>query len=234
VHQELGGKSPNIILDASILQRAVAEGVRECFGNSGQSCNAPSRMLVPRELHDGAVEIARRTGAGLKVGNPRDPATDLGPVISQAQWDKIQRLIRAGMEEGATLVLGGPGRPEGLTRGYYVRPTIFAGVRNDMVIAREEIFGPVLAILPFDTEEEAIRIANDTPYGLAAYVSGSDLEQVRRVAGQIRAGMIHLNDTPMGLDAPFGGYKQSGTGREWGEFGLAAFVELKAMLGYTP
>ena len=234
VHQELGGKSPNLILDAAVLERAVAEGVRECFGNSGQSCNAPSRMLVPRSLHDRAVAIAVRTGAALKVGDPRDPATDLGPVISQAQWDKIQRLIGAGLEEGARLVLGGPGKPEGLTRGYYVRPTIFAGVSNGMTIAREEIFGPVLAILPFETEEEAIRIANDTPYGLAAYVSGSDLAQVRRVAGQIRAGMIHLNDAPMGLNAPFGGFKQSGNGREWGEFGLEAFVELKAMLGYAP
>jgi aldehyde dehydrogenase (NAD+) len=234
VHQELGGKSPNVILDAGILERAVAEGVRECFGNSGQSCNAPSRMLVPCALHGEAMEIARGVGAALRVGDPRDPATDLGPVISQAQWDRIQRLIRSGIEEGAQLVLGGTGKPEGLARGYYVRPTIFAGVSTGMTIAREEIFGPVLAILPFDSEEEAIRIANDTPYGLAAYVSGSDLGQVRRVAGQIRAGMVHLNDTPMSLEAPFGGYKQSGNGREWGEFGLEAFVELKAMPGYTP
>ncbi len=234
VHQELGGKSPNVILDDGVLEHAVTEGVLECFGNSGQSCNAPSRMLVPRALHDHAVEIARGAGAGLKVGDPRDPASDLGPVVSQVQWDKIQRLIRSGIEEGARLVLGGPGRPEGLARGYYVRPTIFAAVTSDMSIAREEIFGPVLAILPFDTEEEAIRIANDTPYGLAAYVSGSDLAQVRRVAERIRAGMIHMNGAPMGLNAPFGGYKQSGNGREWGEFGLEAFVEIKAMLGYTP
>ncbi len=234
VHQELGGKSPNIILDAGVLARAVAEGVRECFGNTGQSCNAPSRMLVPRALHDEAVEIARGVAAGLVTGDPRDPQTDLGPVISQAQFDKIQRLIRAGMAEGARLVIGGPGRPQDFPRGYYVQPTIFANVRNSMTIAREEVFGPVLAILPFDSEADAIAMANDTPYGLAAYVSGSDLEQVRRVAAQLRAGMIHLNDTPMGLNAPFGGYKQSGNGREWGEFGLEAFVELKAVLGYAP
>jgi aldehyde dehydrogenase (NAD+) len=191
-------------------------------------------MLVPRALHDRAAEIACRTADALKVGDPREPATDLGPLISQGQWDKVQRLIRAGMEEGARLVLGGPGKPEGLARGYYVRPTIFAAVSNEMSIAREEIFGPVLALLPFESEEDAIRIANDTPYGLAAYVSGSDLGQVRRVAGQIRAGMVHLNNAPMELDAPFGGYKQSGNAREWGEFGLEAFVELKAMPGYNP
>ena len=234
VHQELGGKSPNIILDAGVLERAVAEGVRECFGNSGQSCNAPSRMLVPRALHDRAVAIARGVAAVLVVGDPGDPATDLGPVISRMQFDKIQRLIRAGIDEGAQLVIGGLGRPAGLERGHYVRPTIFAGVHNRMVIAREEIFGPVLAILPFDSEAQAVSMANDTPYGLAAYVSGSDLQQVRRVAEQLRAGMVHLNDTPMGLNAPFGGYKQSGNGREWGEFGLEAFVELKAVLGYSP
>ena len=234
VHQELGGKSPNVILDAGVLERAVAEGVRECFGNSGQSCNAPSRMLVPRALHDRAVEIARGVAAGLVVGDPRDEKTDLGPVISRLQFDKIQKLIEVGIVEGATLVIGGPGRPAGLARGWYVRPTIFAGVSNDMTIAREEVFGPVLAILPFDTVDEAIRIANDTPYGLAAYVSGSDLAQVRRVAGAIRAGMLHLNDQGMELNAPFGGYKQSGNGREWGEFGMEAFVELKAVLGYAP
>ncbi|GMW08110.1 MAG: aldehyde dehydrogenase family protein [Gammaproteobacteria bacterium] len=232
VHQELGGKSPNIILDAGVLERAVTAGVRECFGNSGQSCNAPSRMLVPRELHDRAVAIAREVAGALKVGDPRDPATDLGPVISRNQHEKIQRLIRTGMEEGAMLVIGGPGNPPGLERGYYVRPTVFAGVRNDMVIAREEIFGPVLAIIPFDGEEHAIAIANDTPYGLAAYVSGSDVAQLRRVAAAVRAGMVHLNDAPMSLDAPFGGCKQSGNGREWGEFGLDAFLELKVMPGY--
>jgi aldehyde dehydrogenase (NAD+) len=234
VHQELGGKSPNLVLDAAVLERAVTEGVKECFGNSGQSCNAPSRMLVPRALHEDAVAIARRVGAAHVVGDPRDPATDLGPVISRMQYEKIQHLIEAGIAEGARLVLGGPGKPEGLARGHYVRPTIFAGVTNDMTIAQEEIFGPVLAILPFDGEDDAVAIANDTPYGLAAYVSGSDREQVRRVAGRLRAGMVHLNDAPMGLNAPFGGYRQSGNGREWGEFGLEAFVELKAVLGWSP
>jgi aldehyde dehydrogenase (NAD+) len=234
VHQELGGKSPNLVLDAGVLERAVTWGVRECMENSGQSCNAPSRLLVPRALHTQAVEIARRVAGALRVGDPADPATDLGPVISQVQFDKIQRLIQAGIDEGALLALGGTGRPNGFTRGFYVRPTLFAAVHNSMTIAREEIFGPVLCIMPFDDEAEAVRIANDTPYGLAAYVSGSDLEQVRRVAGQIRAGMVHLNEAPMTLNAPFGGFKQSGTGREWGEFGLEAFVELKVMPGFAP
>jgi aldehyde dehydrogenase (NAD+) len=234
VHQELGGKSPNLILDEKVLEQAVAEGVRECFSNSGQSCNAPSRMLVPSALHDRAAAVAGATAAALRVGDPRDPDTDLGPVISRVQWEKIQRLIGVGIAEGAVLVTGGTGKPKGLERGFYVRPTVFAGVRNDMSIAREEIFGPVLAIIPFDSEDEAVEIANDTPYGLAAYVSGSDAAQVREVAGRIRAGMVHLNGAPMGLDAPFGGYRQSGNGREWGEFGLDAFLEIKAVLGYTP
>jgi len=234
VHQELGGKSPNIILDAGVLEQAVGEGVRECFGNSGQSCNAPSRMLVPRALHEQAVEIACAAAAALVVGDPLDPHTDLGPVISRTQFDKIQRLIQAGIDEGARLALGGTGKPAGLEQGHYVRPTIFAEVSNGMTIAREEIFGPVLAIMPFGTEEEAVAIANDTPYGLAAYVSGSDLQQARRVANGLRAGMVHLNGAAMPLNAPFGGYKQSGNGREWGEFGLEAFVELKAVLGFTP
>jgi aldehyde dehydrogenase (NAD+) len=233
VHQELGGKSPLVVLDEEILEAAVRWGVADCFSNSGQSCNAPTRMLVPAKLHDRAVELAREAAAGLVVGDPLDPATRLGPVVSQLQFDKIQRLIRAGIEEGATLVTGGEGRPAGLQRGYYVRPTVFAGVRNDMTIAREEIFGPVLAILPYDTEADAIRIANDTPYGLAAYVWATNPEVARRVAGRIRAGMVHINGADMSLNAPFGGFKQSGNGREWGEFGLADFVELKVVLGYN-
>jgi len=232
VHQELGGKSPLVVLDESILAAAVRWGVADCFSNSGQSCNAPTRMLVPARLHDRAVALARDVAESMVVGDPLDSATRLGPVVSQLQFDKIQRLIHAGIGEGATLVTGGEGRPDGLKQGYYVRPTIFAGVRNDMTIAREEIFGPVLAILPYETEADAIRIANDTPYGLAAYVWASDLAVARRVAGRIRAGMVHINGADMELNAPFGGFKQSGNGREWGEFGLADFVELKVVLGY--
>lgn len=234
VHQELGGKSPLLIVDEAILDVAVRWGVEDCFSNSGQSCNAPTRMLVPAALHDRAVAVACEVAGGMVVGDPKDPATRLGPVVSQGQFDKIQRLIRAGVAEGAALAIGGEGRPDGLERGYYVRPTVFAGVRNDMTIAREEIFGPVLAIIPFDSEDDAIRIANDTPYGLAAYVWASDLADARRVAGRVRAGMVHLNGASMSLNAPFGGFGQSGNGREWGEFGLAEFVELKAILGFNP
>ncbi|MEZ5562094.1 MAG: aldehyde dehydrogenase family protein [Gammaproteobacteria bacterium] len=230
VHQELGGKSPLLILDEQSLEAAVRWGVTDCFSNSGQSCNAPSRMLVPAALHGRATVLAREVAEAMVVGDPRDPATVLGPVVSQVQFDKIQRLIRAGMEEGATLVCGGPGRPSGLGKGYYVRPTVFAGVRNDMQIAREEIFGPVLGILPYGDEAEAIRIANDTPYGLAAYVWAADPDTARRVAGRIRAGMVHINGADLPLNAPFGGFKQSGNGREWGEFGLADFLELKVVV----
>jgi aldehyde dehydrogenase (NAD+) len=232
VHQELGGKSPLVILDGDILEAAVEWGVRDCFSNSGQSCNAPTRMLVPAALQDRAAEIAARVSASLVVGDPRNGNTDLGPVVSTAQYGRIQRLIQAGLDEGATLVCGGPGRPTGLEKGYYVRPTVFRDVRNDMTIAREEIFGPVLAILPYRDEAEAVAIANDTPYGLAAYVWATDLDAARRVASRIRAGMVHLNGADMPLNAPFGGFKQSGNGREWGEFGLEDFLELKAILGY--
>jgi aldehyde dehydrogenase (NAD+) len=231
VHQELGGKSPNLILDAGVLEQAVAAGVDECFSNTGQSCNAPTRMLVPRELHDDAIAAAKAAAERIVVGNPLDDTTRIGPLVSQAQWDKVQGLIQAGIDEGATLVTGGVGRPAGLDRGYYARPTVFANVRNDMRIAQEEIFGPVLAIIPFDDEVDALTIANDTPYGLAAYVSGSDREQVRRIAGGLRAGMVHCNGGHMHLTAAFGGYKQSGNGREWGEFGLEDYLETKVILG---
>ncbi len=230
VHQELGGKSPLVVLDEQSLEAAVRWGVADCFSNSGQSCNAPSRMLVPAALHGRATVLAREVAEAMVVGDPRDPATQLGPVVSQLQFDKIQGLIRAGMEEGATLVCGGTGRPPGLTRGFYVRPTVFAGVRNDMRIAREEIFGPVLCILPYGDEAEAIRIANDTPYGLAAYVWAADPAVARRAAARIRAGMVHINGADLPLNAPFGGFKQSGNGREWGEFGLADFLELKVIV----
>ena len=231
VHQELGGKSPNIILDEDVLQEAVRHGVDECFCNTGQSCNAPTRMLVPRALHDQAVGIAKAFAADVVVGDPRDEATSIGPVISELQFDKIQRLIQAGIDEGAELITGGVGKPAGIANGFFVQPTIFANVNNTMTIATEEIFGPVLSILPFDDEAEAIAIANDTPYGLAAYVSGSNPTQVHRVATQLRAGMIHCNGAGMTLNSPFGGYKQSGNGREWGEFGIEEFLETKVILG---
>ncbi|MBN8280591.1 MAG: aldehyde dehydrogenase family protein, partial [Gammaproteobacteria bacterium] len=234
VHQELGGKSPLVVLDEAILEAAIRWGVADCFSNTGQSCNAPTRLLVPARLEQRAADIAREVAEGLRVGDPEDPATRLGPLVSRAQFDKVQRLVRAGIEEGARVVTGGEGRPAGLTKGWFARPTVFAGVRNDMTIAREEIFGPVLAIIPYDTEDDAVRIANDTPYGLAAYVWATDLAVARRVAARIRAGMVHINGADMSLNAPFGGFKQSGNGREWGEFGLADFVELKVVLGYSP
>ena len=230
VHQELGGKSPLLVLDEQSLEAAVRWGVTDCFSNSGQSCNAPSRMLVPAALHGRATVLAREVAEAMVTGDPRSKDTQLGPVVSQTQFDKIQRLIRTGIDEGATLVCGGPGRPPGLTQGFYVRPTVFAGVRNDMRIAREEIFGPVLGIQPYGDEAEAIRIANDTPYGLAAYVWSADPAAARRVAGQIRAGMVHINGADLPLNAPFGGFKQSGNGREWGEFGLSDFLELKVVV----
>jgi aldehyde dehydrogenase (NAD+) len=232
VTQELGGKSANVILDDADLAAAVGGGVMGCALNSGQSCNAPTRMLVPASRHDEAVAIAKAAAAGIRVGDPFAEGVRIGPVVSEAQWKKIQGLIQKGIDEGATLVTGGPGRPEGLARGYYVRPTIFANVRNDMAIAREEIFGPVLCILPYRDEEEAVRIANDTAYGLAGYVSSGDPERARRVARRIRAGQIALNGASPDFSAPFGGYKQSGNGREWGVFGFEEFLETKAVLGW--
>jgi aldehyde dehydrogenase (NAD+) len=233
VAQELGGKSANIILDDADLQKAVAGGVMNMFTNSGQSCNAPSRMFVPRAKHDEAAAIAKATAEKVKVGDPFAEGTVLGPVVSETQYNRIQNLIQKGIEEGATLVTGGPGRPEGLNRGYYVKPTVFANVTNDMTIAREEIFGPVLSILPYETEEEAVRLANDTPYGLSGYVQSGNLDRARKVAAQLRTGNVHLNGAGMDMNAPFGGYKQSGTGREWGEFGFEEFLEVKAVLGYA-
>jgi aldehyde dehydrogenase (NAD+) len=231
VAQELGGKSANIILDDADLKRAVEGGVRTCFTNSGQSCNAPTRMLVPRARHTEAAAIAKAAAEKVSVGDPRSEGTTIGPVVSKAQFDKIQRLIQAGIDEGAELVTGGAGRPQGLERGYYVRPTVFAGVRNDMSIAREEIFGPVLSILPYDSEDDAVRIANDTVYGLSGYVSSGDAERGMRVASRLRTGNVHLNGAGADFSAPFGGYKQSGNGREWGEFGFEEFLEVKAVMG---
>jgi len=191
-------------------------------------------MFVPAGLHDDAVVVARETAEAVKVGPPDAGDTVIGPVVSEAQFNKIQRLIETGVREGATLVTGGPGRPEGLSRGYYVRPTVFANVKPDMTIAREEIFGPVLSILPYETEKQVIELANDTVYGLAGYVQSGDLGHARRVAAELRAGQISLNGAPGDVAAPFGGYKQSGNGREWGKFGFEEFLEIKAVLGYRP
>ena len=232
VAQELGGKSANILLPDVDFQTAVTKGINSMMVNSGQSCTAPSRMFVPQERHDEVKAIAKAAAERFVVGDPRNPETRLGPVVNATQYEKIQRLIQAGIDEGAELVTGGTGRPENLNRGYYVRPTVFAGVRNDMTIAREEIFGPVIAILPYKSEAEVIELANDTIYGLAAYVQSADLEQARRVAARMRAGNVHIN-YPMGdTAAPFGGYKQSGNGREYGKWGLEEFLETKAVLGF--
>jgi aldehyde dehydrogenase (NAD+) len=232
VSQELGGKSANIILDDADLSKAVAQGVQGVMSNSGQSCNAPTRMFVPRAKQDQAMEVAKATAAKVKVGDPFADGTTMGPVVSEVQFKKIQALIQKGIDEGATLVTGGVGLPEGLNRGYYVRPTVFANVTNNMTIAREEIFGPVLSILPYDTEAEAIKMANDTVYGLSGYVQSGNIDHARKVASQLRTGNVHLNGANMDFKAPFGGYKQSGNGREWGEFGFDEFLEVKAVLGY--
>jgi aldehyde dehydrogenase (NAD+) len=231
IAQELGGKSANIILDDADLEPAVVGGVRSCFTNSGQSCNAPTRMLVSRKRHDEAVRIAKATAEAMRVGDPSTDGTMLGPVASQMQFEKIQRLIRAGIDEGAQLATGGLGRPDGLEKGCYVKPTVFANVRNDMTIAREEIFGPVLSILPYDDEESAVRIANDTPYGLSGYVSSGDAAHARDVAKRIRSGNVHINGAGPDFAAPFGGFKQSGNGREWGEAGFEEYLETKAVFG---
>jgi len=231
VHQELGGKSPNILLEDADMQRAVTGGVKHVMQNSGQSCNAPTRMLAPNGHMEEVVAIARAAAESTTVGDPRGNS-EIGPVVSEVQWNKIQGLIKKGIEEGATLVTGGPGRPEGLDRGYYVKPTVFAGVTNDMTIAREEIFGPVVAILGYDTVEEAIAIGNDTPYGLAAYVQGKDPAALRYVASRLRAGQVTINGAGMDAMAPFGGYKQSGNGREWGDLAFGEFLETKAEIGY--
>lgn len=231
VHQELGGKSPNIILRSADLDKAVRAGVIRCFNNSGQSCNAPTRMLVPVEAMDDAINIARDAAEKLIVGAPKDPQTNLGPVVSQLQFDKIQDLIQSGIDEGAELVIGGTGRPPGLNAGYYIRPTVFARVEHNMRIAREEIFGPVLSILAYDDIEDAITMANDTVYGLASYIQG-DLREARELAKHLRTGNVKINKSAWDGAAPFGGYKQSGNGREYGVFGLREFVEIKGIIGY--
>ncbi|WP_110971583.1 MULTISPECIES: aldehyde dehydrogenase family protein [Pseudomonas] len=232
VAQELGGKSANILLEDADFDVAVAKGVQGCFSNSGQSCDAPTRMLVPAAQHARALEIARQTAEQLVTGSPLEASTNLGPVISEAQFAKIQGLIATGIDEGATLVAGGLGRPEGLEKGYYVQPTVFGNVTPQMTIAREEIFGPVLSIIPYETEEQAIEIANDTVYGLAAYVQSTDIEHARRVAGRMRAGSVYLNYPNWDTFAPFGGYKQSGNGREYAGWGIHDFLEIKGVVGW--
>jgi aldehyde dehydrogenase (NAD+) len=232
VAQELGGKSANIILGDADFERAVARGASACFDNAGQSCNAPTRMLVPRDRLEEAAAIAAKRAESTAPGDPTDENTRMGPVVSEAQWKRVQDFIRKGLEEGATLVAGGPERPEGLDKGWFVRPTVFSGVTNDMSIAREEIFGPVLSIIPYDDEDEAIRLANETPYGLSGYVSSQDLEHARKVASRLRTGMVHINGAPLDALAPFGGYKQSGNGREWGAHGMEEFLEVKSIYGY--
>jgi aldehyde dehydrogenase (NAD+) len=226
---ELGGKSPNLVFEDAELEKAVKQGVRHCFQNTGQSCNAPTRMLVQRSVYDRALDIAREVGEAQKVGDPAEEGRHIGPLVSQQQWDKVQDLIQSGIEEGARLLVGGLGRPEGFNKGYYVRPTIFADVRNDMRIAQEEIFGPVLSIIPFEDEEEAIAIANDTPYGLAAYIQTTDMDRADRVAARLRAGMVRINGSDIGWVSPFGGYKMSGNGREGGRFGIEEYLEIKVI-----
>jgi aldehyde dehydrogenase (NAD+) len=232
VTQELGGKSPNIILDDADLEQAVTRGVLHMYNNTGQSCNAPSRMLVPRARLADAEAIAAKVTAKVVIGDPADESTTMGPVVSELQFNKIQGLIEKGIAEGAKLVCGGPGRPDGISKGYFVRPTVFSEVNNEMTIAREEIFGPVLAMIPYDTEEEAIRVANDTPYGLAGYIQSGNMEHARKIAARIRAGNVHINGASGGYNVPFGGFKQSGNGREWGAHGFADFLEIKAIEGY--
>ena len=233
ITQELGGKSANIILDDADLGKAVREGVQTCFRNTGQSCNAPTRMLVPRSKMAEAASVAKQEAEATKAGDPRSEGTTIGPLVSRAQFEKVQRLIRQGIDEGATLVAGGGGLPEGISKGYFARPTVFSDVRNDMTIAREEIFGPVLCILPYEDEDDAVRIANDSPYGLSGFVTSGDVERARRVARRIRAGNVHINGARVDFGGSFGGYKQSGNGREWGEAGLEEFLELKAVFGYA-
>jgi aldehyde dehydrogenase (NAD+) len=231
VAQELGGKSANIILADADLKRAVIEGVHACYTNGGQNCQSPTRMLIPRAQRDAAFAAAREAVGSIRLGDPLDPASTMGPLVSQGQFDKVQDLIQSGVDEGATLVAGGTGRPSELNRGYYVRPTVFGDVKPEMRIAREEIFGPVLSIMSYDTEDEAIEIANDTPFGLAGFVQSSDPNRARAVANRIRAGRVYLNGAPFDRSLPFGGYKQSGNGREFGVFGFEEYLEVKAILG---
>lgn len=226
---ELGGKSPNIIFDEEGALDVVKRETRRVFSNSGQSCNARTRMLVERSIYDDAMRVAAEAAKGQPVGDPDEEGFHIGPLVSALQFERVQALIQAGIDEGATLLAGGIGRPEGLESGYFVKPTVFGNVNNNMRIAREEVFGPVVALIPFDTEEEAIAIANDTEYGLAAAVQTNDAEKAMRIARKLRAGMVHINNSDIGYGTPFGGYKMSGTGREGGQYGLEDFLEIKAV-----
>ncbi|WP_285424604.1 aldehyde dehydrogenase family protein [Pseudomonas sp. efr-133-TYG-103a] len=232
VAQELGGKSANILLDDVDLQDAVTRGVAACFTNSGQSCSIPTRMLIPRHLMDDAIQIARAAAEGYSVGPTTDENTQLGPLVNRAQLRRVQALIQSGIDEGAQLVTGGVGLPPGIDKGYYARPTVFANVAPDMTIAQEEIFGPVLAMIAYDSEAHALAIANGTHYGLAAYVQSADQQRARQVARQLQAGSVHVNYPPADFAAPFGGVKRSGNGREWGEYGLREYLEVKSVVGY--
>ncbi|SDF50855.1 aldehyde dehydrogenase family protein [Thalassobaculum litoreum] len=230
---ELGGKGANIVFADADVAKAVKRGAIHCFNNTGQSCNAPTRMLVERSVYDEAVEVACATAESTAVGLPSEDGNHIGPLVSELQFTKVQDLIQAGIDEGARLVAGGTGRPEGFNRGYFVRPTVFADVNNDMRIAREEIFGPVLSMIPFESEDEAVKISNDTSYGLTDYVQSGDSARTQRVARQLRAGMVVANGAPRAPGSPFGGYKQSGNGREGGQYGLTEFLEVKAVSGWT-
>ncbi len=234
VTQELGGKSANILLDDGGFVRAVKIGVEACFRNTGQSCNAPTRMLVPRARQAEAADLAKQAAESMQVGDPFAPGTTMGPLAGKAQFEKVQRLIQQGIDEGTQLIIGGLGRPRGIAKGYFVKPTVFAGVHNGMTIACEEVFGPVLCIIPYENEEDAIRIANDTPTGLSAWVCTTNIERARSIAKGIRAGNVHINGARPDFSGCFGGYKQSGNGREWGEAGLEEYLELKAIFGYVP
>jgi aldehyde dehydrogenase (NAD+) len=234
VTQELGGKSAHIILDDADFESAVKDGVQMCFRNSGQSCNAPTRMLVPQSKMNEATRVARQVAEETNPGDPFAESSTIGPLSSKAQFEKVQSLIAKGMEEGAQLIAGGLGRPDGITKGHFVKPTVFGAVRNDMTIAREEIFGPVLCLIAYEDEDDAVRIANDSPYGLSGFVTSSNIERARRVAKRIRSGNVHINGARVDFAACFGGYKQSGNGREWGETGLEEFLELKSIFGYLP
>ncbi|MFM7706679.1 MAG: aldehyde dehydrogenase family protein [Gammaproteobacteria bacterium] len=232
VAQELGGKSPNLIFADADLERALTNSIRRVFYNTGQSCNAPTRMLVEASVYDRAVDIVAKLAGATQVGDPRQPGRHIGPLASRIQYERVQRFMQIGIDEGARLVTGGPGRPAGIERGFFVKPTVFADVHNGMRIACEEIFGPVLAMIPFKDMEEAIAIANDTPYGLAAYLHTGDLEKGRAVVRRLRAGSVHINGAGQGYMEPFGGFKQSGNGRECGAYGLLEFLELKSINGY--